>query len=158
MEHQIHIWVDGDACPKAVKEILFKAAVKRSVQLTLVANQYIALPKSSFLTLVQVAAGFDIADNYIADNVEIGDLVITADIPLAAAVVAKGAFAIEPRGRELNEETIAVRLATRNLMEELRTNGQISGGPSTMSSQDSQAFANTFDRILTRRIKEQPNH
>lgn len=152
----MHIWVDGDACPKPIKEILFKAATRRSVQLIMVANQHMVLPPSPFLNFKQVSAGFDVADNYIVDECQAGDLVITADIPLAASIVEKGGTVIEPRGRELNKESIANRLATRNLMEELRSMGQISGGPRTMSQQDSQEFANTFDRILTKLLKNKP--
>ena len=146
------IWVDGDACPKPIKEILFKAAMKREIQLEFVANQFISLPKSPFITLKKVAAGFDVADNYIAQNVEKNQIVITADIPLASEVVAQGAIAIEPRGKELNKETIANRLATRDLMEELRSMGEISGGPKSHAGNHTQAFANTFDRLLTKAI------
>ena len=153
------IWVDGDACPKAIKDILFKAAMKREVQLELVANQIIPMPKSPFLTMKKVGSGFDVADNYIVEQAQANDLVITADVPLASQVVEKGAVAIEPRGKELNKETIAYRLANRNLMEQLRDMGQISGGPKSHSGNDSQLFANTFDRLLTKamtRAKKKP--
>lgn len=144
------IWIDADACPKQVKEIVFKAAMKRQVHVVMVANQVIQHPKSPFISMIKVGAGFDVADNYIVQETQANDMVITQDIPLADLVVKKGAFAIEPRGRLLDEDTIAERVATRNLMESLRSTGDIRGGPSAFSAADAQSFANGFDRLLTR--------
>jgi len=121
----MQIWVDADACPVVVKEILFKAAERLKVPLTLVANQHIRVPASQVIRSVQVPSGFDVADNWIAEQVQLKDLVITADVPLAAAVVAKGAYALNPRGEFYTPETIANRLTMRNLMTELRDTGQI---------------------------------
>lgn len=142
------IWVDADACPKVIKEILFRAANRAEQQLVLVANQYLATPPSPFIRATVVEAGFDVADNYIVQAVEEGDLVITADIPLAAEVVAKGAKVVSPRGERFTPNNIQQRLAMRNFMEELRDAGQVTGGPPPMSSSDSQAFASVLDRYL----------
>lgn len=147
------IWIDADACPKPVKDIVLKAAVKRQVMTILVANQRIQHPKSPFIVMTQVGAGFDVADNYIVQHAEVNDMVITADVPLADLVVKKGAFAIEPRGRLLTPDTIAERTATRNLMESLRSIGEVRGGPSSFSAADSHAFASGFDRLLTQLMR-----
>ena len=142
------IWVDADACPNTVKEILFRAAQRTKISLTLVANQPINTPPSPFIKSIQVAAGFDVADNYIAQEVGAGDLVITADIPLAADVVAKEAIALNPRGEKYTKENIKQRLTMRNFMEEMRGAGQATGGPPPLNQQDRQAFANALDRYI----------
>lgn len=144
------IWVDADACPNTVKEILFRAAQRTKISLTLVANQPINTPPSPFIKSIQVAAGFDVADNYIAQEVGAGDLVITADIPLAADVVAKEAIALNPRGEKYTKENIKQRLTMRNFMEEMRGAGQATGGPPPLNQQDRQAFANALDRYIVR--------
>ena len=144
----MQIWVDADATPKPVKEILFKAAQRTGVTTTLVANQGLSTPNSPYLKTVQVGSGFDVADNYIVQQCEVGDIVITADIPLAAEVVEKGAVAINPRGEKYTPENIRQRLAMRDFMEEMRATGQAMGGPKSYNQQDRQAFANTLDRLL----------
>lgn len=142
------IWVDADACPNVIKEILFRAAQRTKIPLTLVANQPIHTPPSPCINSVQVPSGFDVADNYIAQQSKAGDLVITADIPLAADVVAKGAIALNPRGEKYTKENIKQRLTMRNFMEEMRGAGQAMGGPPPLNQQDRQAFANALDRYL----------
>jgi len=146
----MQIWVDADACPGPVKEILFRSADRRSVQLTLVANHGMRIPKSPNIRLLQVEQGFDVADKFIAARVEPGDLVITADIPLAAEVVDNGGVALNPRGMLYDRENIREHLARRDFMEELRSTGQISGGPAALGKSDIQTFANSLDRYLTR--------
>jgi uncharacterized protein YaiI (UPF0178 family) len=144
------IWVDADACPVAIKEILCKAAIKRQITTTFVANQPIKTTPSPFLKSVQVASGFDVADNYIVQQIEADDVVITGDIPLAAEVVEKQGHVITPRGQKLDKENIKQRLTMRNFMEEMRSAGQITGGPSKQSQADRTAFANALDSLLTR--------
>jgi hypothetical protein len=144
------ILVDADACPKPIKEILFRAATKRSLDTLLVANQYIAVPPSPFIKSIQVLKGFDVADNEIVQRAEPGDLVITADIPLAAEVIAKGAFALNPRGEFYTTENVRQRLNMRDFMETLRSSGIQSGGPPPLNQQDRQQFANALDRFLVR--------
>ena len=151
----MHIWVDADACPNVIKEILFRVAQKRELPLTLVANQHLPVPASTFIKSIQVAAGFDVADNYIAQHAVAGDVVVTADIPLAADIVDKQAFGINPRGELYTEQNIRQKLGMRNFMEELRNTGQVSGGPPPLDHRDRQAFANTLDRLLTRALKTQ---
>lgn len=145
------IWVDADACPKAVKDLLFRTSARLSLSVCLVANRPLALPASSLITLVQVPKGSDVADGYITQHVASGDLVITADVPLAAQVVARGAVAIDPRGEVYTAETVGERLAVRDLMEELRWAGVATGGPSAYSDADRQRFAQALDRLLPRR-------
>jgi uncharacterized protein YaiI (UPF0178 family) len=144
----MQIWVDADACPRAVKEILFKTAVRRSLTVTLVANQPMHVPPSPFIRMVVVSAGFDVADNEIARRVEPGDLVITADIPLAAAIVAKGAHGLSPRGERFTEENVGERLAIRDFMADLRDAGEETGGPSAFGPRQRKAFADQLDRLL----------
>ena len=146
----MRIWIDADACPNVIKEILFRAAERTKVPLTLVANQPTRIPLSPLVRQVQVSAGFDEADRRILELVEPGDLVITADIPLAAKVIEKGARALNPRGELYTEENVRERLAMRNLMDELRSGGMISGGPAVLSQSDRKAFANALDRVLTK--------
>jgi uncharacterized protein len=146
-----HLWVDADAAPVAVKAILFRAAVRVGVPLTLVANQPIATPPSPLIRTVRVGRGFDVADGYIAAHVQPGDLVITADIPLAAQAVERGAEALDPRGERFTPENIRERLALRNFMDVLRGAGEVTGGPKPFGPADRQAFANALDRLLARR-------
>ncbi|MDD3618436.1 MAG: YaiI/YqxD family protein, partial [Desulfobulbaceae bacterium] len=145
----MQIWIDADACPNAIKEILYRAAERVRVPLVLVANAILRPPPSKYIRTIRVAAGPDAADDEIARRCEKGDLVITADIPLAADVVAKGAFALNPRGELYTEETIMERLSMRNFMDDLRSTGIDTGGPSALSPKDRQTFANNLDRFLT---------
>lgn len=145
------IWVDADACPVAIKEILFRAAQRAQIQVTLVANHALRVPPSPYIRSVQVPGGFDVADNEIVRQVNAGDLVVTQDIPLAAAVVNKGALAVHPRGELYTPETIQQRLTMRNFMEELRSAGVDTGGPAALHPRDKQAFANQLDRWLAQR-------
>jgi len=149
------IWVDADACPNVVKDILFRAAQRVQVLTILVANQLIKTTPSRYISKVQVRAGFDEADRYIAEAVEPGDLVITADIPLASQVIDKGGYALNPRGELYTQDNIRQRLGLRNFMEELRSSGVNTGGPSSLSQRDRQAFANELDRFLTRSVNVQ---
>ncbi len=146
----MQIWVDADACPKVIKEILFRAATREHVHITLVANQYIKHPQSKYLHAMQVPAGFDVADNKIVELANAGDIVVTADIPLAAEVVAKGAHAIDPRGELYSKETIGQRLSERNFMHDLRSSGVQTAGAAVLDQRDRQAFANQLDRLLAR--------
>ena len=144
----MHIWVDADACPRAAKEILFRAAERVRVPLTLVANKPLRVPRSRYIDTIQVAGGFDVADEEIARRVRPEDLVITADIPLAAAVVKRGACALDPRGTLYTKENVGELLATRNLMDELRSSGEVTSGPPQFNYSDRMAFANHLDRFL----------
>lgn len=144
------IWVDADACPGVIKEILFRAAERTKIETTLVANQLLRVPPSPYIRALQVPQGFDVADQRIAQEVEPGDLVITADIPLASSVIERGGFALNPRGEFYTPENIRERLAMRNFMEELRGSGMEIGGPSAFSQSDRQAFAAALDRFLAR--------
>lgn len=146
----MRIWVDADACPNVIKEILFRAAERTRIPLTLIANQPTRIPISPLIRQVQVSAGFDVADRRILELVEPTDLVITADIPLAAKVIEKGARALNPRGELYTEENVRERLAMRNFMDELRGSGVNTGGPAILSQSDRQAFANALDRVLTK--------
>lgn len=146
----MQIWIDGDACPNVIKAILFKAAEREKIPLILVANQFIQTPPSPYIKSVQVPAGFDVADDHIVQQMQTGDLVITADIPLAAEVIEKQGHALNPRGEFYSKENIRQRLAMRDLMEELRGAGQVTGGPATMSQADRREFANKLDRFLAR--------
>jgi uncharacterized protein YaiI (UPF0178 family) len=151
MNETPRIWVDADACPVAIKEILFRAALRAQIFVTLVANHALRVPPSPYIRSIQVSAGFDVADNEIARQVAAGDLVVTQDIPLAAAVIDKGALAIHPRGELYTPETIQQRLSMRNFMEELRSAGVDTGGPAALHARDKQAFANQLDRWLAQR-------
>ena len=146
----MHIWVDADACPGVIKEIIFRAAERRQIQTTLVANQMLRTPPSRVIRAVQVPSGFDVADRHIVDQVVAGDLVVTADIPLASLVIERGAHALNPRGELYTTATIRERLSMRNFMEELRSAGVETGGPASFSQSDRQAFANQLDRFLAR--------
>jgi uncharacterized protein YaiI (UPF0178 family) len=146
----MRIWVDADACPNPVKEILFRAADRMKVALTLVANKPLRTPRSAYINTIQVAAGFDVADDKIAAELSAGDLVITADIPLAAAVIKKGGRVLDPRGDMYNEDNIEARLTLRTFMDELRVGGIDTGGPEPFNHGDRQAFARQLDRLLAR--------
>jgi uncharacterized protein YaiI (UPF0178 family) len=148
----MHIWVDADACPVVIKEILFRAAERKQVPLTLVANKAMQVPRSPYLHTKQVGHGFDVADDYIAAQVKAGDLVITADIPLAAEVLKKGAHAINPRGERYNEATINQKLGMRDFMDTLRGSGIHTGGPPPLSQSDRRHFANELDRLLAKAV------
>lgn len=145
------IWVDADACPGAMRDILFRAAERAQVQVTLVANQWLRTPPSRFIRALQVEAGIDVADSAIVERVAPGDLVITQDIPLAALVLARRAIALNPRGELYTADNMAERLSMRNFMEELRGAGIQTGGPAPLHARDRQAFANQLDRWLARR-------
>ena len=145
------IWVDADACPVAIKEILYRAANRAEIPLTLIANQMLRVPPSPWIKALQVPSGFDVADQRIAQEAEAGDLVVTADVPLAALVIEKGIVVIEPRGDLLDKNNIQERLTLRNFMEGLRSSGVETGGPPALSAADRQSFANQLDRLLARR-------
>lgn len=147
----MQIWVDADACPNVIKEILFRAAQRTGVMLTLVANAPLRVPRSPMIRTVQVPRGFDVADNWIAQQSGADDLVITADIPLAAMVIEKGALALNPRGELYTKENIRERLNVRDFMDQLRSTGVNTGGPNTLSQSDRQAFASRLDTLLARR-------
>jgi uncharacterized protein len=147
----VEIWVDADACPQIIKQILFRAAERAQVVTTLVANTALRVPPSPFIRSVRVAKGFDVADHRIVQEVQAGDLVITADIPLAALVIARGAQALDPRGELYTDGNVQDRLAVRNLMQDLRAGGDLIAGPAPFSPSDRQRFANHLDRFLTRR-------
>lgn len=144
------IWVDADACPVVIRDILFRAAERTRCPLTLVANQSIRVPPSPWIRSVQVAKGFDVADNEIVRRTSTGDLVITADIPLAAEVIAKGAEVLSPRGERYTPENIGERLNLRDFMDTMRSSGIQTGGPPPLNKTDRQNFANQLDRLLTR--------
>ena len=144
------IWVDADACPKVIKEILYRAVERVGMPLTLVANQPLQVPRSRHIRTIQVGAGFDVADNYIVQQAGTGELVITADIPLAAEVIGNGCLALNPRGELYTEDNIRQRLNMRDFMDTLRSSGVDTGGPASLSQADRQAFANQLDRWLAR--------
>jgi len=146
----MQVLVDADACPAVIKDMLFRAARRAEVRVTLVANQYLRTPPSPFIQSIQVPAGFDVADARIVELVASGDLVITADIPLAAAVMERGAHALDPRGNWFTRENIQERLTMRDVMDQLRNSGIDTGGPAPFSARDSKAFAGQLDRFLAR--------
>ncbi|MCJ0824586.1 YaiI/YqxD family protein [Luteimonas sp. 50] len=145
------MWVDADACPGVIKDILFRAAERARVEVTLVANQWLRTPPSRFIRALQVPGGLDVADGAIVERVSPGDLVVTQDIPLAALVLAKGGIALDPRGELHTADNMAERLSMRNFMDELRGTGVQTGGPAAFHARDRQAFANQLDRWLARR-------
>lgn len=145
----MHIWVDADACPNVIKDILYRAAERVQLPLTLVANKPLRTPPSRFIKSVRVTGGFDVADKHIVQQVHPGDLVITADIPLAAEVIEKGGHALNPRGTFYTRDNIKERLTMRDFMDELRGSGIMTGGPNALKQSDRQAFANQLDRFLT---------
>ncbi|MGB5472154.1 MAG: YaiI/YqxD family protein [Gammaproteobacteria bacterium] len=146
----MNIWVDADACPAVIKDILFRAAERTGTRLTLVANQPLRIPPSKHIRLLQVASGFDVADNEIVKRLAAGDLVITGDIPLAAEVIEKGGHALNPRGELYTTETIRARLNMRDFMDTLRASGIHTGGPPALSQVDRKAFADHLDTLLAR--------
>ncbi|RNC72614.1 MAG: YaiI/YqxD family protein [Desulfuromonadales bacterium] len=149
----MHIWIDADACPRIIKEIVFRASERLQVPVCLVANTNLSKAHSPLITSVQVKEGFDAADDHIVQHATPDDLVITADIPLAARIVAQGGVALDPRGELYTEENVGERLSVRNLMQELRTAGYVQGGPAQFGMADRQRFASALDRLLTRIVK-----
>lgn len=149
----MHIWVDADACPTVIKDILFRASDRWETPLTLVANQMLRTPPSPRIRAIQVPRGFDVADAYIVERLQPGDLIITGDIPLAAQALEKGAFAIHPRGERYSADTIQERLAVRDMLDALRGTGVDTGGPPAMAASDRKAFGNTLDTLLARHAR-----
>ena len=147
----MQIWVDADACPLVIKEILYRAAERAQIQTTLVANKMLSTPRSKFVRAIQVGRGFDVADNEISRRVAAGDLVVTADIPLAADVIARGAQALNPRGELYSADNIRERLAMRDLLEKLRETGVQTEGPAPLGQADRKRFADSLDRLLAKR-------
>lgn len=147
------IWIDADACPRDIREIVFRASERLSIPVCLVANSYMNIPDSPLVSLKVVSKGFDAADDHIVDEVSSGDIVITADVPLAARIVERGTVAIDPRGEVFDEENVGERLSVRNLMQELRSSGLVQGGPPQMDPMDAHRFASAFDRELTKKLK-----
>ncbi len=147
----MRIWVDADACPNVIKEILYRAVYRTKTHMILVANKPLITPTSPFIQKVVVASGFDVADQHIIDQVVLGDLVITADIPLASAVVDKGATALNPRGELYSDNNVKQHLSMRNFNTELRNAGMISGGPATLGKKETQTFANNLDKFLAKK-------
>jgi len=152
----MHIWVDADACPAVIKDILYRAAERAKIAMTLVANQPLRTPPSQFIRAIQVERGIDVADSRIVRSLAAGDLVITADIPLAADVIAKGGHALNPRGEFYSPENIAERLALRNYLDELRGAGERTGGPAALDNTDRKRFADQLDRFLGKLRNEKP--
>jgi len=153
MKGAMKIWIDADACPRVIKEILFRASQRLKVPVCLVANKSLAKHNTDLIESIVVADGFDVADDYIADHAAGEDLVITADIPLAARVVAKGGVALDPRGELYTEENVGERLSIRDLMMELRSGGLVQGGPAQFNLTDRQKFASSLDRLLTQMVR-----
>ncbi len=149
------IWIDADACPKAIKDIIFRTSKRLRVPVVLVANQSMQIPKSDLVSIIMVPHGADIADNRIVEEMQSGDIVITGDIPLAARVVEKNGLAIGTRGELFDADSVQSRLASRNLMEQFRAAGMETSGPKPQNTKDIQAFANQLDRIVTRMLKTQ---
>lgn len=147
------IWVDADACPKAIKEMLFRVADRIQRPLTLVANQGLYTPPSPFINAVQVPSGYDVADNYIVQQVQPGDIVISQDIPLAAELIEKGAYVLNTRGEQLTKNNIGQRLNMRDFLETMRSSGEHTGGPPPFSNADKQKFANTLDRLIAKVLR-----
>jgi uncharacterized protein YaiI (UPF0178 family) len=152
----MRIWVDADACPNPIKEILFRAAERTRIELTLVANKPLRTPPSAYINTIQVEAGFDVADDKIAKEIRAGDLVITADIPLAAAAIVKGGHVLDPRGERYTSDNIEARLSMRRFMDELRSSGVDTGGPPPFSQADRQAFARQLEQFLAQFAPKPP--
>ena len=150
----MHIYIDADACPKVIKDVLYKAVERLQVHMTLVADQFMRIPQSQYVKSVKVPSGIDAADDKIVELAEPGDLVVTADIPLADLIVSKGAFAINPRGELYTEQNIKERLAVRDMMAEIRSTGVEFGGPPAFNPKDKQNFSNALDRFLTKNVKK----
>ncbi len=147
----MHIWIDADACPKVIKEILFRAATRERVMVTLVANQPLAVPQSKYINAIQVSSGFDVADNEIVQRAQSGDLVITSDIPLADEIIEKGALGLSPRGELFTKANIKARLNMRDFLDTMRSSGVQTGGPPALNHADRMKFANGLDRLLAKR-------
>ena len=155
MSEKRSIWVDADACPKVIREILFRACVRVECPLILVANHSLPIPPSPWITMTQVPAGFDVADNYIVQRVQENDLVVTSDIPLAAELIEENAQVITSRGERYTKQNIRQKLNMRDFMETMRSSGEVSGGPSTLGSKEKQAFANALDQYLAQQGDKQ---
>jgi uncharacterized protein YaiI (UPF0178 family) len=155
MSEKRSIWVDADACPKVIREILFRACVRVECPLILVANHSLPIPPSPWITMTQVPAGFDVADNYIVQRVQDNDLVVTSDIPLAAELIEENAQVISSRGERYTKQNIRQKLNMRDFMETMRSSGEVSGGPSTLGSKEKQAFANALDQYLAQQGDKQ---
>lgn len=147
------IWIDADACPKVVKEVVFKTSFRLSIEVTLVANSFMSFPHTPFINFVHVDQGADVADQHIVDHANVEDIVITADIPLASLIVEKGALAINPRGETYTEDNISERLSMRDFMQNLRDSGLDTGGPAPFGPKDKESFANALNRIVTKKLK-----
>lgn len=145
------IWVDADACPVAIREILFRASARTGIRVTLIANSHVPIPRSPHIRMIQVSSGFDITDDEIVKRMESGDLVVTSDIPLAADAIDKGGLVLSPRGERLTKDNIGARLNMRDFMESMRASGVTTGGPSALSQSDRKAFADELDRLLSRK-------
>ena len=151
----MHIWIDADACPRDAKDLVFRAAERLNIKTTLVANQTMRIPKSRWIELVLVPKGLDEADNYIADRVQPGDVVVAEDVPLSARLVDAGATGIDPRGTIYTEENVKQRLAARNLLADLREQGMMGGGPAPYKPKDRAKFASALDRLLTQLLRNE---
>lgn len=149
----MQIWIDADACPNPIKDILYRVALRAQINVILVANQFLNTPANPYVKSIQVASGFDEADNYIVAHADAGDLVITADVPLAADAIAKGMHVLTPHGERYTPDNIQQRLTMRNFMEEMRNSGERTGGPAPFSNTDKKKFANTLDRLLVKITK-----
>jgi len=156
-EMTMKIWIDADACPVVIKDILYKAAVRAELPLILVANQAMRVPASDWISTLQVSAGFDVADNEIVRQSNAGDLVITSDIPLAAELIAKGVQALSPRGELFTKDSIGARLNMRDFLETLRSSGEHTGGPPPLHQRDRQAFAAQLDKLISRYLRQKKN-
>ncbi len=148
MSNSASIWVDADACPKVIREILFRAAQRAEIQLILVANHALPVPKSALIQCIRVEQGFDMADNFIVQHVKANDLVVTSDIPLAAELIEKGAHVITSRGEKYTRDNVRQRLNMRDFMDTMRSSGEMTGGPSALGQRERQAFANGLDHYL----------
>lgn len=149
----MRLWVDGDACPQAIKEIIIRAGTRLKIETVFVANKQLNVPQNEYFSFVLIQKGPDVADQYIVDHAVAGDVAITQDIPLAGQLVSRGVIVINPHGVQFTEANIGERLASRNLMQELRDSGLVTGGPKPFSDKDKRQFANSLDQILTRLLR-----
>ena len=147
------IWVDADACPVAIREILFRASARIGIEVTLIANQQVSIPKSRHIKMLLVPPGFDVADEEIVKRMAPGDLVVTSDIPLAADAIEKGGFVLSPRGERFTKENIGARLNMRDFLETMRASGAVTGGPPALSQSDRKAFADELDKLLSKQAR-----
>jgi hypothetical protein len=148
------VWIDADACPKIIKELVFAASQRVGFKVSMVANSYMFVPPSALIELIKVDQGADVADSFIVENLSENDLIITADIPLAALVVEKGALAINPRGEPYTEDNVSERLSMRDFMKDLRDSGMVTGGPAPFGPKDKEKFANSFNKIITSKVRK----